>query len=136
MGDDFAEVEGLPAEIASILTRGDFPTLADDEFAKLGPWLTANARKHYDGLDPANLAKTRRMEEAKRRLRAILEYNAALGQAAAFGAGAGDAAQEPRAEAGRGDSAKQEGKRREPPIPSGDEKKIAQYYEEGRKTPE
>jgi len=90
--DDFADVEGLPAEIASILKRGDFPALSDDEYAKLRAWLTANERKHYDGLDPASIAKTRRMEEAKTRLRAVLEYNAALREAVAPGGGAGSVA--------------------------------------------
>ena len=75
--------DGLPDEIGVLLDRGDFPRLTDDEYGKLGPWLTANARKVYHDLDPANVAKTGRIEEAKKRLRAILRYNASLRQARA-----------------------------------------------------
>ncbi len=83
MGDDFADVEGLPAEIASILKQGDFPALSDDEYSKLGAWLTANASKAAHDLTPANLAKTRRMEKAKNALWRTYVYNAAVRQSVA-----------------------------------------------------
>lgn len=85
--DDFTDVVGLPADMAAILGRGDFPILSDDEYAKLGAWLSANARKVYSGLDPANVAKTQRMEEAKKHLRAINEYNTTLREQTGNGSG-------------------------------------------------
>jgi len=82
---------GLPPEIASLLERGDFPKLDDDEFAKLGAWLNTCSRafsvlKSLDGsrrLDDAAVADSQRRRDVVNRLRAIHEYNAAPRQPAA-----------------------------------------------------
>lgn len=84
----------IPAEIAAMLNRGDFAELTDDEYARLGAWLTANARKVYHGLDPANLEQTERMEAAKRRLRTIYGYNATSRQCTQRAARQGQAARQ------------------------------------------
>jgi len=78
LGRRHSSTDWLPREIASLLERGDFPRLVDDDFAKLDAWLTANARKVYHGLDQASLEKTQQVDAVKKRLQEIFVYNSRL----------------------------------------------------------
>ena len=49
--DSSADIPGLPREIAAILGRGNFPSLSDDEYAKLGAFLSVKRRTRFSGLE-------------------------------------------------------------------------------------
>lgn len=90
---------GFPVEIASLLDCGEFPRLDDDEFAKLGAWLSGAGRSRANQMPLPTLDEMRRQTgpaldtpekqaqarraNAVQRLRTIQQYNVNLAARAA-----------------------------------------------------
>lgn len=92
--DDFPDIPGLPGEIAAILGRGNFPSLSDDEYAKVGAFLSASSRQRTrfsELLTPEGKKEYERMTEAMNRLRTIQEYNTTLRRSVATPSAQADA---------------------------------------------